>query len=486
MIALLPRRSNMSPTAANLDHASMGAFQASKIWDDLPESKLELIDGRLIVGNSLASSRYLLWAILRLLGPRAALALAPLDRWWSALASAFQAPPILASTQAWERWAAVVEHTPNIAPAGPHFSWEHHEAFSQLMVGLSLAMREDDGIGLSIQRFVMRLGDDAYMPDLQCFRRDRLHHLQTYCFDGPADLVIEVTLPGAETHDTMLKRRRYAAGGVPEYWIVDPASRTWTFLQLVGDGYEAQSLDTDGRYRLISMPGLACDPARLWSSLDRSTPRRGLDAGIFIVEPERVAIGPGTKPNDDETWTWDRRALTLPIDMHPTPITFEQYLAWCPEAKFELMDGKPQIGGWEGTRNALGLLLMTFGLTEVVTLLHPREWVAALLAEEQAQLNDAGRRDVWWSVARRAAALLPERFGVSRVAAIGDLLRAEPISYWSELTLVVWDLPKDEHGIYSALDALGSEPRIEVRRAEDASPRQRAALSREAVDITNS
>ena len=43
------------------------------------ESKLELIDGRLIAGNSLAGSRYLLWAILQLLGPRAALALAPLD-----------------------------------------------------------------------------------------------------------------------------------------------------------------------------------------------------------------------------------------------------------------------------------------------------------------------------------------------------------------------------------------------------------------------
>jgi hypothetical protein len=28
------------------------------------------------------------------------------------------------------------------------------------------------------------------------------------CFDGPADLVIEVTLPGAESADTLVKRRR--------------------------------------------------------------------------------------------------------------------------------------------------------------------------------------------------------------------------------------------------------------------------------------
>ncbi len=420
----------MSPTATNPDDASIRVLQASKIWDGLPESKLELIDGRLIAGNSSAGSRYLLWTI------------------------------------------------------GPHFSWDHHEAFSQLMVGLSLATREGDGVGLSLQRFVMRLGDNAYIPDLQCFRRDRLHHLQTYYFDGPADLVIEVTLPGAETQDTLVKRRRYAAGGVPEYWIVDPASRTWTFLRLVGDQYETQPLDADGRYRPLSMPGLACDPARLWSSLDRSA-RRELDTGIFIVEPERMVLGPRTKANDQETWTWDWRPLMLPIDEQPTPMSFEQYLVWCPEAKFELLDGKPYIGGWEGTRNVLGMLLMTFGLTEAVTLLHPREWVAALLAEEHARLSDAGRRDAWWSVARQAAALLRERFGVSRVAVIGDLLRSEPLGYWSELTLVVWDLPKHEHGIYQALDALGSEPRIEVRRAEDASPRQRAALLSEAVDISN-
>jgi hypothetical protein len=67
------------------------------IWDNMPESKLELVEGRLLAGNSLAGSRYLLWAILRALGPQAALALAPIEDWWQALASAFQAPPLLSS-----------------------------------------------------------------------------------------------------------------------------------------------------------------------------------------------------------------------------------------------------------------------------------------------------------------------------------------------------------------------------------------------------
>ena len=36
------------------------------------------------------------------------------------------------------------------------------------------------------------------------------------------------------------------------------------------------------------------------------------------------------------------------------------------------------IGGREGSRHVLGLLLMTLGLVDVVRLAHPREWGGAL------------------------------------------------------------------------------------------------------------
>lgn len=91
--------------------------------------------------------------------------------------------------------------------------------------------------------------------------------------------------------------------------------------------------------------------------------------------------------------------------------------AWCPEAKFELLEGLPHIGSWDSTPKVLGLLLMTFGLVETVSLLHPHEWVAALLEEEQAHHDDLARRDTWWRRTREAAALLGERFDVQRVTA---------------------------------------------------------------------
>lgn len=92
-----------------------------------------------------------------------------------------------------------VTHIPQIELARLHGSWAHHDAYGTLMLGLYRALREerDTSPGQSIPRFTLRLGDNAFLPDLHCFRSDRLHHLQTYYNDGPADLVIEVTLPGS-------------------------------------------------------------------------------------------------------------------------------------------------------------------------------------------------------------------------------------------------------------------------------------------------
>ena len=76
------------------------------------------------------------------------------------------------------------------------------------------------------------------------------------------------------------------------------------------------------------------------------------------------------------------------------------------------------IGDWRGTRNVLGLLLMTFGLDAAVSLLHPRTWVAGLLAEEAARRHDAGRRSdctsrfCWMKTLTISLAISAERCGL--------------------------------------------------------------------------
>lgn len=456
-----------------------------ELWDKLPESKLELIGGKLIAGNSLAGSRYLLWAILQSCGPRAALPFAPAALWRQALSEAFSLPTSLAWSGGWQRVAAQIDHSPQLSPAGARFSWRHSRAFSLLMMALYGSLRADkeSPLGLSIQRFVLRLGEDGFLPDLQVFRRDRLHRLQEYYYDGPADLVIEVALPAHEAQDREVKARLYAAGGVPEYWVLDPAARRAEVLALSEGSYVAQAPDPDGRYRSTVLPGLTLDPAPLWACLDDPQERRELEDRIVFVEPADISIGPSTRTNQHERWTWEWRPYTPPVSLRPTPISFEQFVDWCPEAKFELLEGLPHIGGWDGTRKVLGLLLMTFGLEGSVLLLHPREWVAALLEEAEARRHDAARRDAWWGRAREAAALLRERFGVQRVVILGDLVRPEPLHFWSELTLVVSDLADYSYELYTALRSLGGEPEIEVRRLEELSSRQAAALLDEGREI---
>jgi hypothetical protein len=64
-------------------------------WLSGPEPKLELIGGRLIVGDSLDGSRWLLFEILDGWGPAVALPMAPRALWLQALARGFAAlgPP---------------------------------------------------------------------------------------------------------------------------------------------------------------------------------------------------------------------------------------------------------------------------------------------------------------------------------------------------------------------------------------------------------
>jgi len=62
--------------------------------------------------------------------------------------------------------------------------------------------------------------------------------LQEHHIIGAPDLAIEVVSPTSATHDRHRKLTAYARAGVPEYWIVDPASRTVEVLMLEHGDYQ--------------------------------------------------------------------------------------------------------------------------------------------------------------------------------------------------------------------------------------------------------
>ncbi|MBW4518608.1 MAG: hypothetical protein KME16_02600 [Scytolyngbya sp. HA4215-MV1] len=87
--------------------------------------------------------------------------------------------------------------------------------------------------------------------------------------------------------------------------------------------------------------------------------------------------------------------------------------------------------------------MMTFGLAEVVKLAHPRDWVAALLAQRRVAA-DPNHKVGAWKLARDTATFLRDHYSINRIAVAGDLVAPEPLNLWSELVLVVWGLPEVE------------------------------------------
>ena len=416
------------------------------------EGKLELINGKLIIGNTIFGSRLLLRQILQGWGTEAAVALAPISLWIEALAASLKLDQRLEIEEKDLRStilnlkaiAATKEYHLEDLTAG---YGKHNYAHNSLRQKLNMALWQvGEFLGGTVlgQDFVMRLGDNGFTPDVVFIAREHLSQLRAYYLDGAADLVIEVILPSHSYADKVAKKDYYHADGVKEYWIVDPQTKQIEFWRNQNGTFHQQQSESDGCYRPSNIPGLVFLTHQLWqeersdlelfrlevtSSCDRSKihfPENGLSYGELPFQPQ--------------------------IQLEPTPISFEQYIWWSPEAKFEFFEGKPDIGGRTGIRNLIGMLLMTFGLTSSIKVLPPTVWCDALLYRLDLERQDQQRKAQCWDRARETAAIIRESFAPSRIGVIGDLTKTEPLSYWSEITLVIWGLPEDRRWeIYSLL-----------------------------------
>lgn len=435
-----------------------------------PEGKLELIEGKLIVGNSLVGSRLMLRQILQGWKADAAVAFASPEMWVEALKAGFglsasaQSEDVQAYLEALESAGVDYLYQPEDLIAGQGVAntlfHPHHGVLQSLSTGL-FAIAEDVG-GRSLSRdFVMRLGDNGFTPDVLFYKSRGLNQLCSWYLDGPAELVIEVLLPGHKYCDRIVKRDYYRCAGVPEYWIVNPGERQVEFWRLVAGDYQRQMPDEDGRYRPISVPGLAFQSEPLW---DEDLWYGGGQQDLFVLEAEPQ---PFKKIESIEREEWGSLSFAPQLQLESTPIRFEEYISWCPRAKFEFYNGKLHINSRKGTQHVLGLLLITFGLASAVKVLPPQAWVQALKQRVALEQQDAQRKAEWWQLARRAATILREQFGIQRIAVIGEPATPQPLNYWSEIKLVVWDVERQSSwDIYKAISPISDEPRIQVIDAE--------------------
>jgi Uma2 family endonuclease len=448
---------------------------------EMPEPKLELLDGRLSVGNG-AGNLQLLRHLLEGWGAEAALPMAPSELWWEALHQGFRQfdpPSADKAAQVWHSWAAQLCYESHLPPAGPMVDGKHRAARDTLITSLFGLARAHGFAYVSGRDVIMRLGEDAFTPDVFAVGPGRSRLVNEHYLDGPADLVIEVLLPGHEAYDREVKRRRYGPGGVPEFWLVDPVKRSVELLRWTGQEYRPSLVNSDDKYRSRSFPGLSFHPKKLWQGKDVWTP----GPNPFALEAPFTSIKRGF---EEGGVAWGDLAFHPQPDLAPRRLSFEEFAAWAPEAKFELIDGKPWVGGSRGSRNVLGLLLRTEGLVKAVTVLHPRHWVAALVQAKEQRVAEGARREHWWEIARQAAELLRQEFGFGRLVVIGDLVRPQPLNLWSMITFVALDCP-DNRDTWDAsrllYERFRDEPDVNLIKHQHATRSEKDAVATEGVDL---
>lgn len=83
---------------------------------------------------------------------------------------------------------------------------------------------------------------------------------------GPADLVVEVITPGSQSVDRGEKYYEYEAGGVREYWLIDPVRKQAEFYLLGRDRQYHLAPIKDGKFHSVVLKGLWLKVAWLWQS----------------------------------------------------------------------------------------------------------------------------------------------------------------------------------------------------------------------------
>ena len=143
----------------------------------------------------------------------------------------------------------------------------HQDASMVLSVRLGGHIR-DQWLGkLYAAPFGVKLDDDnGLQPDLVYVSNERAGLISERGLEGAPDLVIEILSRSIRARDRGLKMKRYAAAGVPHYWIVEPRTRTLEAFRLTEDGYELSDSRGPGSvFQSELFPGLEIPIDELWA-----------------------------------------------------------------------------------------------------------------------------------------------------------------------------------------------------------------------------
>ena len=113
--------------------------------------------------------------------------------------------------------------------------------------------------------FQMKLAGSGREPDLLFIATENLNRLRKTYLDGPADLVVEIISPESVGRDRGEKFYEYEAGGVREYWLLDPLTQRAEFYVLDEQNrYQLTPPDDEGIFHSTVLAGFWLRVSWLW------------------------------------------------------------------------------------------------------------------------------------------------------------------------------------------------------------------------------
>jgi len=110
------------------------------------------------------------------------------------------------------------------------------------------------------------LDDTVVQPDLLIVC-DKDKYSDNKALKGAPDLAVEVLSPSNPRHDTLRKYKKYMESGVPEYWVVDPVSKTVN-VHILSDGkYVTKHYNETDKISVHILDGCTIDLSELFAEM---------------------------------------------------------------------------------------------------------------------------------------------------------------------------------------------------------------------------
>ena len=288
-----------------------------------------------------------------------------------------------------ERWSGAAQLAPQL-PLGHTGAFGHRRHYI-LLQRLSLPLFEllsGSALTTHAREIAVRLGDNVLTPDVFVGYTSAMRE---YYLDGSPLLAIEVVDPYNPAEE-LERLGLYFEYATPEVWWFEPAHKLVRQFVL-DEGDYLVSTYHDGWLKSAAVQGLAVDLEGAWqpgwrpplSVSYRGQPNTRPEPQIPDIAPNQTAgftdlemktllgeVLDNFDVSEVEPVPRGYRA-DLPFAPHvgltPQRVSFEAFISWTTEAKFEVVDDQLVIGSPQGTCELLGLLLQSLGLVDAFSLL---------------------------------------------------------------------------------------------------------------------